>query len=47
MQIPVIDGVVIRLARSGPQIQIRLGTAKLEETNDTVSQARSATALPQ
>ena len=24
-QAPVIDGVILRLARSGPQIQIRLG----------------------
>jgi pSer/pThr/pTyr-binding forkhead associated (FHA) protein len=47
VQVPVIDGVVIRLARSGPQIQIRLGTVALEETSDTLLEARSPTTLPQ
>jgi pSer/pThr/pTyr-binding forkhead associated (FHA) protein len=47
VQVPVINGVIIRLARSGPQIQICLGTAKLEKINDTLSSARSPTALPQ
>jgi pSer/pThr/pTyr-binding forkhead associated (FHA) protein len=45
VQVPVIDGVVIRLARSGPQIQIRLGATALEEARETVSEERSATAL--
>ncbi len=35
-QTPVVDGLVIRLARSGPQLQIRLGEVDLREgTNKT------------
>jgi hypothetical protein len=30
-QIPVVDGVVIRLARSGPNLQIRIGSEALQE----------------
>lgn len=30
-KVPVIDGAIIRLARSGPNIQIRLGTEALKE----------------
>ncbi|MBF2078493.1 MAG: FHA domain-containing protein [Synechococcales cyanobacterium T60_A2020_003] len=30
-QIPVVDGVIIRLARSGPNLQIRLGSEALQE----------------
>ncbi len=30
-QTPVVDGLVIRLARSGPQLQIRLGEVDLRE----------------
>ncbi|MBD1937845.1 FHA domain-containing protein [Microcoleus sp. FACHB-68] len=30
-QVPVVDGVIIHLARSGPKIQIRLGKKALEE----------------
>ncbi|WAL61071.1 FHA domain-containing protein [Thermocoleostomius sinensis] len=40
-QEPVTDGVIIRLARSGPNIQIRIGDAVLEELQDTVSALRS------
>lgn len=29
-QVPVVDGVIIRLAQSGPQLQIRLGNSSLE-----------------
>lgn len=29
-QVPVVDGIIIRLAQSGPQIQIRLGAFTLE-----------------
>ena len=34
-EVPVVDGVVIRLARSGPQIQIRLAIAPLSEETQT------------
>ena len=30
-QIPIVDGIVIRLAQSGPQIQIRLETVSIKE----------------
>ena len=33
-QVPVVDGLVIRLARSGPQLQIRLGEVNLREGMD-------------
>lgn len=32
-QLPVVDGVIIRLAQSGPQSQIRLGDSSLEATD--------------
>jgi serine/threonine-protein kinase len=33
-KVPVVDGAIIRLARSGPNIQIRLGTEALNELPD-------------
>lgn len=33
LQVPVIDGVILRLARSGPQIQIRLGEQEFKIQN--------------
>lgn len=41
-KMPVIDGVTIRLAQSGPQIQIRLGVAStpLQEVKKPVSQPK-------
>lgn len=33
-KVPVIDGAIIRLARSGPNIQIRLGTEALKDLPD-------------
>lgn len=44
-KVPVVDGAIIRLARSGPNIQIRLGTEALKElpdhlTSDTPSAQR-------
>jgi pSer/pThr/pTyr-binding forkhead associated (FHA) protein len=44
-QVPVVDGVIIRLARSGPQIQIRFGATALKEASKTTSQKRSPTSL--
>lgn len=32
-QVPVSDGVILRLARSGPQIQIRLGEQEIKIQN--------------
>ena len=34
-QVPLVDGVIVRLAHSGPQLQIRLGEVKLEEIKET------------
>lgn len=42
-QVPVVDGVIIRLAHSGPQLQIRLGTVTLEEGTKTTSQNQHST----
>lgn len=39
-QMPVADGLIIRLAQSGPQIQIRFGAVTLEERK-TASAERS------
>lgn len=41
-QMPVMDGVTIRLAQSGPQIQIRLGVVStpVEKTKKTVAQPK-------
>lgn len=36
-KVPVVDGAIIRLARSGPNIQIRLGTEALKELPDHLS----------
>lgn len=42
-KVPVIDGAIIRLARSGPNIQIRLGTEALKELPEHLtSDAHSA-----
>ena len=38
---PVIDGALIRLARSGPQIQIHLGTSEVQEGQKIIPQKRS------
>ncbi|HEY9861393.1 MAG TPA: FHA domain-containing protein [Candidatus Obscuribacterales bacterium] len=40
-QAPVIDGVIIRLARSGPNIQIRIGTEAMKELPKTLSGERT------
>lgn len=37
-QVSVVDGVIIRLARSGPQIQIRLGSAAFKEITKKIYQ---------
>ena len=41
-QVPVFDGVIIRLASSGPQLQIRLGIT-LEQGTTTTSQNQHPT----
>lgn len=42
-KVPVVDGAIIRLARSGPNIQIRLGTEALKELpEDLTRDAQSA-----
>lgn len=33
-QTPLVDGVIVRLAHSGPQLQIRLGEVTLEEVKE-------------
>lgn len=43
---PIADGALIRLARSGPQIQIHLGAAEIKEGQKIISQKRSPE-LPQ
>ena len=43
-QLPVKDGIVLRLARSGPQIQIRLGKLTLEEIRQSISKYYSQVA---
>lgn len=40
-QAPVIDGVIIRLARSGPNIQIRIGAEAVKELPKTLSGERT------
>lgn len=40
-QVAVVDGMIIRLASSGPQIQIKLGTAESEAQIKTVAGKRS------
>lgn len=50
-QVPVVDGMIIHLARSGPKIQIRLGKKALEElkaisAEETMAQQVSAAAVP-
>lgn len=40
-QEPVTNGAIIRLARSGPNIQIRMGETALEELPENVSVLRS------
>jgi eukaryotic-like serine/threonine-protein kinase len=42
-QIPIQNGAVIRLARSGPNIQIRMGEAALKELSEHATAARSVT----
>ena len=36
--VPVIDGLVFRLAQSGPKIQIRLGAVPLQQAEKVTSQ---------
>lgn len=36
-QVPLVDGAIIRLARSGPNIQIRLGDAVLKDLSQVVA----------
>ncbi len=43
-QTPVSDRIVLRLARSGPQIQIRLGILTLEEIRQSISEHYSQAA---
>jgi pSer/pThr/pTyr-binding forkhead associated (FHA) protein len=38
---PVTDGALIRLARSGPQIQIHLGASEIKEGQKIITQKRS------
>ncbi|HEY9700305.1 MAG TPA: FHA domain-containing protein [Trichocoleus sp.] len=45
-QVPLTDGAVIRLARSGPNIQIRMGEAALQELSDNPLAARSLNQRP-
>jgi len=40
-QVPVVDGMVIRLASSGPKIQIRIGSVQSDARLKTVSGKRS------
>lgn len=39
-QMTITDGAIIRLARSGPNIQIRMGEAAFQELSETVPSAR-------
>ncbi len=43
LQAPVIDGVILRLARSGPQIQIRLEIPTVAPITNIISQHHSST----
>lgn len=40
-QVPLIDGAIIRLARSGPNIQIRLGEEALQSLPQSVETGKS------
>jgi pSer/pThr/pTyr-binding forkhead associated (FHA) protein len=42
-QAPITDGAILRLARSGPQIQIRLGTPTEAHLTDAMSHNSSLT----
>ncbi|MBD1901741.1 FHA domain-containing protein [Trichocoleus sp. DQ-A3] len=42
-QVPVVDGMIIRLASSGPQIQIRIGSAETKARLNTVAGKQSVT----
>ena len=46
-QVPIVDGVIIRLAHSGPQLQIRLGAVTLEQELKTTPQKQHPTPLDQ
>lgn len=39
---PIADGAMIRLARSGPQIQVQLGTSTSQEGQKSISQKSSS-----
>ncbi|MEB3293210.1 MAG: FHA domain-containing protein [Synechococcales bacterium] len=41
-QMPITDGAVIRLARSGPNIQIRIGESALKELSENLANERPA-----
>lgn len=43
----VTDGAVIRLARSGPNIQIRMGEAALRELSENLNAARAVEQRPE
>lgn len=42
-QVPVVDGMIIRLASSGPQIQIRIGTTESKARLKTVATKQATT----
>jgi serine/threonine-protein kinase len=42
-QVPVSDGAIIRLARSGPNIQIRIGAEALKDLQKTMQEERTVT----
>jgi pSer/pThr/pTyr-binding forkhead associated (FHA) protein len=46
VEVPVTDGMVIRLARSGPNIQINTNEAKRDPLKDLLAGRRQATAPP-
>lgn len=39
-QSTIVDGAIIRLARSGPNIQVRMGEAAFKELSETIPAAR-------
>lgn len=45
-QVPVVDGEIIRLAHSGPQIQIRLREVPLRDGMKKTSQKQTPASLP-
>ncbi|GAB4236926.1 MAG: hypothetical protein Kow00121_64130 [Elainellaceae cyanobacterium] len=45
-QEPIGDGAIIRLARSGPNIQIRMGAPALDELSENATSARATGSRP-